>query len=63
MLQGLNAQSKKVGLKINAGKTNAMKSSGMLKTNLQMDGVDVKKADIYVYLGQEVEAHHNKAED
>ena len=59
MLQDLNTKGKQVGLKINAAKTKIMQTAGMPKANLRVDGVLLEEVDSYVYLGQELNVHHD----
>lgn len=58
-LQELKARDQEVGLKINACKMKVMQSSAMLKVNLQVGGVHMRKVDSYVHLGQEKNLNHN----
>ncbi|VDP13539.1 unnamed protein product [Soboliphyme baturini] len=59
MLQELNERSNEVGYKISATQTKAMQSVCMLKTILQVDSVDFKDVNTYVYLGQELKMRHD----
>lgn len=40
-----------------------MESSHRSKANFQVDSIDLKEADGYVHLGQEVNTHHNLEPD
>lgn len=59
MVQDFNKRSKEVGTKIDACKTKVLQSFSLPKAKLWMGCVDLEEINVYVYLVQEVNMHHN----
>ena len=54
MLRELDAESRKVGLKLNRSKTKYMRSRDLKKEKITINGEEIEEVNKYVYLGQEV---------
>ena len=54
MLNQLQKEGSKVGLKINKAKTKCMRTEAATKRKIRLGGEEIEEVDSYVYLGQEI---------
>ena len=63
MLNDLNSESSKLGLKINMKKTKVMFNTYAAKSRMHIGPYEVESVDEYIYLGQRVSMENDKSEE
>ena len=63
MMNDLNAESNKVGLKINMKKTKVMFNSFTEEQKIMTGNTEIEKVDHYIYLGQQMRMDHNQMDE